>query len=365
MTMLLELTCRDPIVSRDGRPFGAGQGNRMRSVGWPLPSVVAGSLRATIGKVAQRDFSLETAQELLQVEVAGILPLADDKVYFPAPQDCVVHPTHGPLYALPQAIEESGCDWPVAGLRPVVLSEAQVLTDFKPLASPTWWPVDRYAAWLAEHDVTFNDRFLRMPETEYRTHVQLDPNAGAAEDGNLFTTTALPLTHLARHGVDPTSAVPSRFAEITLAVRVRANDWCADAASTLDTLHPLGGERRLVHWKTIADADTWKCPTAIREALREASKVRMVLVTPAVFRDGWKPGWLNADLVGKPPRTDTALRLVGVSIERWRAASGWSLLIRPLEVLTRCVLDGGVLEIGSHPFRRVFQHVHVFVGGIA
>ena len=46
----VEITPRDPLVARDGRPFGAGQGNRMRSGDWLLPSVVAGSLRTLLGK---------------------------------------------------------------------------------------------------------------------------------------------------------------------------------------------------------------------------------------------------------------------------------------------------------------------------
>ena len=34
-TTMIELYCHDPVVARDGRPFGVGQGNRMRAVGWP------------------------------------------------------------------------------------------------------------------------------------------------------------------------------------------------------------------------------------------------------------------------------------------------------------------------------------------
>ena len=53
----------DPLVARDGRPFGAGQGNRMRSSGWLYPSVVAGSYRlivsskGTYGDVGQYTIS--------------------------------------------------------------------------------------------------------------------------------------------------------------------------------------------------------------------------------------------------------------------------------------------------------------------
>jgi len=326
MTTHLEITCRDPIVSRDGRPFGVGQGNRMRSAGWPLPSVVAGSLRSTIGKAEDREFSVVTAQELLRVEVAGLFPVTGGQLYLPAPQDCVVHPDQGPLRTAPHPLEGGGCDLPPgAGLLPVGLTGAQAPIDFKPLDAPAWWPLERYAAWLAGEDLAFDDRFLKAPEIEHRTHAQLDAAAGAADDGKLFTTAALCLTHLPRHGIQDGSTHAARFAAIKLAGRVRGSDWCANTAAKLDTMHPLGGERRVVHWKAAGDPAAWGCPQRVREALSSTTRVRMALATPAVFRDGWKPEWLKEDLVGEPPGSHVRLRLVGVSIQRWRAVSGWSL----------------------------------------
>ena len=329
MTTMLEITCRDPIVSRDGRPFGAGQGNRMRSAGWLLPSVVAGSLRSTIGKAAQRDFSRETSQALLHVEVAGVFPVAEGLLYLPAPEDCIVHPDRGPIRATPQPMERGGCDWPVAGLRPVLLPEEQVPEDFKPEEGPSWWPADRLASWLVGDDVALDHGFLVAPQVEERTHVQLDAGTGAADEGSFFTSAALPLTHLGRHGAPAGADFIERFAEIKLTARVRAGEWCGDAVAKLDIFHPLGGERRLVHWKAAADARAWSCPQIVRAALATAGRVRMVLATPAIFREGWKPGWLDDQLIGSPPGASTTLRLVSVNTQRWRAVSGWSLANLP------------------------------------
>jgi CRISPR-associated protein Cmr3 len=327
MTALIELTCRDPVVSRDGRPFGAGQGNRMRSAGWLLPSVVAGALRTVVGTAAGRDFSVATAQELLQVAVAGAFPVAEGQLYLPVPQDCVVRNT-APLRAAPQTLDDGGGDWPAEGLRPVMLTEEQAPDDFKPEQAPAWWPCDRYSQWLAGNDISFDHRFLNALPDELRTHVKLDAHAGAAEEGMLFTTAALPLTHLARYGAAAHDGFRSRLAEISLCVRVRASQWCADTVATLDNLHPLGGERRLVHWKASQPLE-WRCPDTLRAVLVKTQRARMVLATPGIFRDGWKPGWLNSQLIGRPPGSNTTLKLVGVSIQRWRAVSGWSLASLP------------------------------------
>jgi len=326
----LELTARDPIVSRDGRPFGAGQGNRMRSVDWPLPSVIAGSLRTALGKTAGKDFSLETAAELQQVSVSGVFPVANNQLYLPSPQDCVVHPSRGPLPAMPIEINDGGCDLPHPGLRPVMFDQPTDEDDFKPKAPPAWWPIADYVKWLSGSSVTLNEDFLLAPEQEDRTHVKMDADAGVGSDGELFTTTGLALDHLRRYFDSKWSetqcrSFADRYAEIRLATRVASDGWCAEQVSNLDGHFPTGGERRLIHWKANANAAIWSCPDTIRSALQRAEKVRMVLTTPSIFRDGWKPGWLNDELVGSPPGSDVQLQLVGTTIQRWRAISGWSL----------------------------------------
>lgn len=341
-TMMLEITCRDPVVSRDGRPFGVNQGNRMRGLDWLLPSVVAGALRTTLGKVANRDFQA-IADELLGVEVAGPFPVAEGRLYLPAPEDCVVHPERGPLRAQPRPLDTGGCDLPVSGLQPVGVPE-----DFKPDKAPDWWPEERVAAWLAlaDSDIPFDRTFLLAPEKVERTHVRLNPDTGAAEEGALFTTSALALSDLPRYGARARENHSSCFAPIRLAVRVRAQGWCAETAAKLDTLYALGGERRLVHWRA-TDNGAWSSPQAIRTKLAAAERVRMMLATPALFGEGWKPRWLNGELIGKPPGANVTLQLIGVSIRRWRAVSGWSLLNQPPDYpgpkpVRRMVPAGGV-----------------------
>jgi len=57
-------------------------------------------------------------------------------------------------------------------------------------------------------------------------------------------------------------------------------------------------------------------------------KVRMVLATPAIFFDGWRPGWLNGWPEDKVPDfwpDDLKLKLISACIDRWKPISGWSL----------------------------------------
>jgi len=88
----LKVTPHDPIVARDGRPFGAGSGSRMKGLGWPTPSVMAGSLRTMLGKEEPDGFINSVVTKLKSMEVAGPLPLWNGDLFFPAPKDFALRP---------------------------------------------------------------------------------------------------------------------------------------------------------------------------------------------------------------------------------------------------------------------------------
>ena len=335
----LQLTARDPIIARDGRPFGAGQGNRMRGLTWPLPSVVAGSFRTALVKAyAGLDFENHMPQRLMAIEVAGVFPTVGSELYLPAPSDAVPEPTEDgkgikTLHRVTPQPSDGGCDFPHdLPLLPVMLSEEQAKTDFKPADVPAWWPSSQFAKWLLGKSVTFDKSFLNSAIQETRDHICLDADTGAAAEGQIFATVGLNATHLPRFYPKnlPDDQKPQtfteRFAEIALSARVTIAELGFEHVEKLNIWHPLGGERRLVHWQRNDAAELWTCPEAVKVALESATKIRMVLATPAIFDHGWRPDWLDAKtLTGKPFDGGPNLRLVGVSNARWKAVSGWSL----------------------------------------
>ena len=84
MTSYLSLSPRDPIVARDGRPFNAGGGNRMRSLEWIYPQLASGSFRSMLGKLDGADFGNPAFRDQLKaVNVAGPFPEWNGELYFP------------------------------------------------------------------------------------------------------------------------------------------------------------------------------------------------------------------------------------------------------------------------------------------
>jgi CRISPR-associated protein Cmr3 len=372
----IEITAIDPLVARDGRPFGLNQGNRMRGLPWLTPSVVAGSLRTALVKSTQNlEFTDDVLQRLRAVAAAGVFPAAGKTLFMPAPKDCIWDGTD--VHAIrPAPMQEGdGCDLPAAGLSPVMLSDEQTPSDFKPTPPPAWWPMPKMVDWLLGRIDQFNftEEFLRSPATVVRDHVQIDPCRGAADEGKLFTSVGLHLSHLERYGVaaqgdedgDGTRAIPRRFQEIKLAVRAESDDASLPFAG-FDAWHPLGGERRLAHWKQSDDGAMWQCPGEVADALKSASHIRMVLATPAIFQRGWLPGWIDPDsLQGRPPDVDVEVKLVGAAVDRWKAVSGWSLA----PINERGELDPKNGKRGPKPIRRTVPAGGVYffeiVGGDA
>ena len=333
----LKLTTRDPLAVRDGRPLGAG---------WPLPSVLAGSFRTALVKAdPSLSFEGDMPQRLRRIEVAGGFPVAGREMYLPAPHDCLWDAKTNRVHRLqPLPLEAGeGADFPSGGLDPVMLAEDQAKTDFKPKPVPAWWPMGKLSEWLLGGPVRFDKTFLNAAAVEIRDRVGFDAESGAAK-GRVFDTAGLNATHLPRYGVAESRPFRERFGEIALSVRVTIAENAFGHVENLSLWHPLGGERRLVHWGRSEAADSWTCPASIRAALETASRIRMVLATPAIFDHGWRPGWLDAStLEGRPVAGGPTLRLVGVSHRHWRAVSGWSLAPpRGPKAIRRMVPAGGV-----------------------
>jgi CRISPR-associated protein Cmr3 len=318
----LTITPRDPVIARDGRPFSASQ-RRVRSLDWPYPGVLAGSLRTLLGKLADSDFGESECDALRAVAVAGPLPSYGGELYFPAPDDAVIEEVEETRERIVHAARpgqvEGGCNLPHRALSPVVLPED--VEDFKPAQQAAFWSRSRMAEWLLEEKLAFppppppapeeaksGDGYLAAPAQEERTHVCIEESASAAKESLLFQTT----------GLD--------FAEgVTIAARVEAaGERFESLLDGLDCLHPLGGERRLAHWQATA-REPWQAPEAIVNGLEHARSVRMVLATPAIFANGWRPGWVGEDLTCSLLGGAVKMKLTGVAIRRWRPVSGWRL----------------------------------------
>lgn len=320
-TRYLRLTPLSPLIARDSRPFGVGQGNRVRSMDWISPSVIAGAVRTAVWKAEDT----LTPDQLKTIEVCGGFPVLDERMYLPRPLDALIHKadeaagTADVLRVRPMD-GNAGVRMPHASLvpsAPVGMPEE----DFKPESGDAFWPLEAMAEWLGCEDdqpVSMKLDGLPAPVKEDRTNVTILPESGAAEDARLFTTTGLDFVRKPKEGTSK-----GRLSQMRIGVRVNFGKY---APLPEHLLVPLGGERRLAEVRMAeADEGFWEVPKSLSWTGKKW--LRMVLATPAIFEKGWLPGWLREEdgkLMGEVPGSGVSVRLVSAVVGRWKPLSGWS-----------------------------------------
>ncbi len=306
----------DPLLFRDGRAFGTDPLQRgARTLPVPAPPTIAGLIRSRLGSVSGWDWAGDGPDLAMKTEVHGPILLRDGTPIFAAPADAVVPRDGGTVMPLrPTAKPGTWCNLP-AGLLPL-----SVTADAKPATDFAFWKQTDMFTWLlnASGDKsTLPERIPPLPQ-EIRIHVSIDPVTGKAADSRLFSTSSLVFESEATRNSDAV-----KFHTYYFAVRVKH-------AASADLRGPalMGGERRVGVIEHQADLENsfWKTPDEIVRALKGSKYIRMVLATPAVFTNGWKPGWLGDDNSGFVPGVDgVQLKLVAAAVPRKLAISGWDL----------------------------------------
>lgn len=311
----------EPLLFRDGRPFTTEEGAQSaRTLLLPMPSTVAGFIRTLAGQQQGQSWrwGAKNARRVRMQEVHGPLLLRDREPVLPAPADAVVYEENGssqimPLRPYPQLPQEWGCNLPKE------LSPMKITQDVKPASSYALWPWSTFERWLMD---PLGSTTPPPPSThglvvEERTHVEIDDDKGVAEEGNLFSTQMLAFESLEKE--------KSALVRWTLLVRAKGND-----VRNLQAVGSLGGEKRLAQVKPLGNGESTLWPSVPKgliqaiEKAKEPMRLRLILATPAIFEEGWKPAWLDENFEGCPPGCEPArLKLVGAAVKRHEAVSGW------------------------------------------
>lgn len=301
-----------PIIIRSGRPLE--RKSDADPARFPPPSTIAGCLRTAWARTTNRAFG----PDLARIAVSGPLLIRhDDQVLVPKPADAQYfgqRRSEAVLKAEPQKFEAGcGADLP-DGLLPVQLT---MPVSGKPASGPAWWLWSDFIAFRRGETVSYkalDENGWSPPRGDRRTHVSINPNTGASEREQLFQT----------EGLDLDNHLPYRDAPAG-AYRLLAR--CE--VELEETLVHLGGKRRLASLK-LEYPTTW--PSSDRSwwtRIIRSGGICLTLLTPSIFSAGYRPGWLDNDLVGCPPEiSNLRLKLCAVAVGRWKPHSGWDLAAR-------------------------------------
>lgn len=339
----------DPLIVRDGRPFGPNPGARAVSLSFPFPSTTTGGVRARAGLNAIGIFDLTSDQveTLKGLKVRGplLVQLTPDgkdiepgKWLIPAPLDALLFASKQPgdtpilkqLVPL-QPLKSAQTDLDKEALLLVGLPQ---FDPSKPLkGAPHYWYWETFQMWLVDPARLTGKRPLSSlghsgPQREQRTHVSIDNDKYAAKDGALFETSGLEFTYTAKQYEHRLSTAQ----RLALAVIVDENNQF----KLRDGLAGFAGERRLVSWRK-SSVDRPSLPEKLEQAIMEQKACRIFLLTPACFEQGYRPTRLVQ------PRHGVISTLQAIAIQRPQVVSGWDLAFKKPKRSRRLAPAGTVL----------------------
>lgn len=331
---------RDALIVRDGRPFDNTAGTRAKSLDFPFPSTTTGGARtrAGLGKINGdlSKFDKKLSDEVMNIEVRGALLAEFDgdkvKLLVHAPADClIVKPENDgeknrfPLVPLEKNVDvfsNIDDDLHLLGTTEKVKGKPQSETRF--------WYWTEFKKWLSKADESDTVVGHSGLTKEQRTHVRiLDETNGyknkANSEGGLFQTRGLEFTY--NEGKQFSSAK-----KLAMVIEVERQNNGGDIE---DGIAPLGGERRIVAWRK-SEAIFPNCPDEVRTKILADKACRLILLTPAIFENGYKPAWLK-DANG------LTVDVKAIAVNRAQVISGWDFVRKKPKPTRRMCPAGTVL----------------------
>jgi CRISPR-associated protein Cmr3 len=244
----------------------------------------------------------------------------------------------------PEALREGeGCNLPPINgeqLLPILVETAQ-----KPVSAGAFWSLEATVGWLLGKTELppEAERWKDLPD-DTRVHVSIDKDRLTFREGHLFAATGRafgPAVRRPKPGAEHLEECP----ETAILCRVRVPEalrWRPERAFV-----PIGGERRHARLEPepALAANPWVMPEALAQALAGQRRFRLQLVTPAIFRHGWRPGWLTPRRDNDPPEQLRGLELSLRAMVAGRrvAISGWDVTHHCEKPLRYAVPAGSVL----------------------
>lgn len=335
----------DPLIVRDGRPFGPDPSARAISLSFPFPSTTTGGVRTRSGLRSDGMFDINQIERVKQIKVRGplLVRLAQsgeniEEWLIPAPADALIleeqvkqdHVWCKPLVPLTLY---KGAEFNSTHDGKSLMLVGPVGPDLRKPSkeTPPYWRWNTFEQWLLnpfEGERSLTSLGHGGPLYEHRLHVSMNPETLTAKTGALFETSGL---EFASPGEDLETRL-SGAQRLALAVIVDRKE----ASTLLSGIAGLGGERRMVSWRR-SDRDLPDCPKKLLDTISDQAACRVVLLTPACFKEGYWPAWLLKSRNGVQPD------LRAIAIQHPQVVSGWRLEPPPGPKTTRRLAPAGTV----------------------
>lgn len=264
----------DTFFFRDGKPFSSGQETWADGVFPPSPSTLYGALRAIYFSHHPDKFEQANTDKdpTLNLKIKGIFLEIDEQLYLPLPSDCVV--------------TKEGNEHLLELVQNNHISNKRILR-FITTITPEEIIKDNGNNVLVQK-ISYQ-RYLngeKISKEHFKPHkdyLQSEPRIAFKKDD---ATGTIGEESLRRAGAQRFNEKDKEKMNILIDVDFEESEVFQQG------FMKLGGEGRTAYYETV-DRNT-----AIRPPEIENGYFKICLVTPALFKQGWLPDWINKELEG-------------------------------------------------------------------
>lgn len=342
--MKLFIEPNDVLMFRDGRPFAGGDDHFARGVFPPSPATLYGALRSYILSNRWSEFNKFASEpelipsdlkaEIGTPENMGSLALTQVTLakrnnsgleqLFPMPKDVVKEKGNSPC---PSGISEKE---ELYLLKPTNFSGSRTITDIPQGLSNMWYPTEKpmeaATGFLSSKEIgeylSGNSPFSAIKlqdvyKTEERTGVKKSRLTRSVETGKLYSVEYFRLNE-----------------NVGFAIEVENTKLLPESG-----ILRLGGDNRsagytVVSWNNISNGP-------IKEKVAETKRFKLVLTTPAIFKQGWLPEGI--DLTAMQGQINgVAVKLISVCIGKPIGIGGYDFVKNHPKIMKKAVPAGSV-----------------------
>ena len=320
--MIIEINPLDTLFFRDGKPFTMGEENWSDAIFPPMPSVIYGALRSVYfsNHIDELRNANESADPTKDLELKGVLLKSGNELLFPAPLDCV-----------------KGKDSKYDKLTLLSLSqieESDMVSNYPRLEKiPTYKVSDSKVENISNAmlgRISFKE-YLFGTKRDFSyikidNFIQSEPHIGIGRSSDTHTTEEGKLYRIDMKRLKDTSIIVD-FENLELPE---------------NGLLKLGGESKSAHFRVYEDKEN-KPFIEPPNFENEEKLFKLVLTTPAIFKNGWLPEWIDENsMEGIPNSTNLKLKLISAIIGKPVYIGGYNIKERKPKPMYKAVPAGSV-----------------------
>lgn len=353
-TLRLALVPRDGLFFKDGRGWYTSHSGRGHALDWPWPSSIRGALCTAVGRRQEAEKgSIHCKKEWLalkdkikpQRQLALRRELGErwsfEHRMWPVPRD-VVFLENNKAETKQCKVTRLIPKKPLAGIlsnapkadSALWFPQLETKESVKPLTPPRWWNEATFVKWLRGKDVeaTVHQGKADGPhmDKQARIHVVINNKTQTAKDKGLYTTEIVETLQSDKEG----------SYEWAIGVEVETPEVTAPRLAT------LGSDRRPAFVEELEDTPLFDPPDNLLEQIAGSKSLRLILITPAKFKEGWLPKGFkledNAAYRGSLPGVNGEVILRSALVGRPVNISGWDMAERRPKGTDRMAPPGSV-----------------------